>query len=82
MDEEKLIRSNILAVLSAREVKAKTGQIPGDWTLLDDEIQYFHGMPSNVEFTVIFVNGSTCLKVSAKLHRKSGKISNIKVDNF
>ena len=80
MEDENFIRLNIPALLSAPEVKFKTEQIVGTWTLLDDEINSIHPMPSNVEFTVALVNGSACLFVSAKINRATAKLSNIKVE--
>lgn len=82
MNEKNLILANLPALLSAREVKSKTGQIPGEWGLHEGEINSFHGMTRNVEFTVIIQNASVLLKVSAKIHRETKKFSNIKVEEL
>ena len=80
MDDENFIRLNILALLSAPEVKSKTGQIGGEWKL--NEIHYVHGMPRNIEFSAILENGSAFLRVMAKINRQTAKISKIQVSDF
>ena len=81
-EDENLIRENISSLLSSREVKAKTGEILGEWKLHEDKIQTIHPMPRNVEFSVGLVNGSACLRVSAKIHRNTAKISNIEIEEI
>lgn len=81
MDEdENFIRANISALLSAPEVKVKTGKISGEWTL--NEIHYIHGMPRNIEFSAILENGSSFVRVSAKINRHTANLSNIEVSDF
>jgi hypothetical protein len=79
-EDENFIRANISTLLSAPEVRVKTGEIGGEWTL--NEIHFIHGMPRNIEFSAIFENGSASLKISAKIHRDSARFLNIKVEDF
>jgi hypothetical protein len=79
-EDEILIRSNLPSLLSSSEVRLKTDEISGEWTLHENEIQYIHPMPSNIEFKVLLVNGSACLLVSAKINRVTAKFSNIDVE--
>ena len=79
MDDENFIRLNIPALLSASEVKFKTGQIGGEWKL--NEIHYVHGMPRNIEFSAILENGSAFLRVTAKINRQTAKIAKIQVSD-
>ncbi len=78
--DENFIQANISSLLSAREVKAKTCEISGEWKLHENEIYYIHSMPRNIEFAVILENGSVCLRVSAKIHRETARLSNIEVE--
>ena len=79
-EDEKLIRDNISSLLSHHQVKAKTGTIGGEWSLLDDQIHASHGTPKNVAFTVVLVNGDArCISVAAKIHRDTARLSNIVV---
>ncbi len=81
MDEdENFIQANISSLLSAREVKLKTGEIHGEWKL--HEIHSIHPMPRNIEFMVILENGSACLRVSAKISRETARLSNIEVEEI
>jgi hypothetical protein len=83
MDEdENFILANISSLLAAREVKVKTGEISGEWRVHENKINNTHGMPRNIEFTVVLENGPACLRVSAKIHRHTARISNIEVDEI
>lgn len=79
-EDEPFLREHMPSLLSSKEVKAKTGN--GEWALLNDEINYIHPMPRNVEFMMVLYNGSDCLKVSAKINRDTAKLSNIKVEEI
>jgi len=80
MDEEIFILTNIPSLLLSREVKAKTDAISGEWTLHESKPQSFHSTQRNIEFTVLLVNDSACLFVSAKINRATAKLSKIKVE--
>jgi len=79
-EDEPFIRKNIPALLLARDVKTKTDAIQGQWQLHEDEINYIHPMPSNIEFAIVLVNGSSCLRVSAKINRQTARLSNIEAE--
>lgn len=81
-EEENFIRENISALLSCPEVKIKTGETAGEWTLHENEIQYIHAMPRNIEFMLAIVNGSDCLRIEAKINRATARLSNIKVEEL
>jgi hypothetical protein len=76
-DDKNFIRSNIPALLLAPKVKSKTGEIAGEWKLLNDEIPHCHSTSKNIEFTVFLLNGDRWIKVTAKINRDTAKFSNI-----
>ena len=80
MDDENFIRSNLPALLSASEVKVKTGEIGGEWKL--NEINFSHGMPRNIKFSAILENGSAFVHVMATINRQSAKLSITEVSDF
>ena len=77
MDEdENIIRANLPSLLSACELRARAGT-GGEWKL--HEIHYIHAMPKNIEFSLILESGPDQVRVSAKINRKTQRLSDIKV---
>jgi hypothetical protein len=77
-EDENIIRANFPSLLLARELKAKTGG--AEWRL--HEIHHIHSMPRNIEFGLSLVSGSACLRVGAKINRKTYRFSNIEVEEI
>jgi hypothetical protein len=79
-EDETFIRTNLSSLLSAQEVKVKTGEIPGEWELL--QINPTQSRPRNIEFSAILRNGSDCLHIRAKINRNTARLSNIEVEEI
>lgn len=74
---------NIPSLLSHRQIDHVTGATVGAWSLLNDEIAAYHTTPKNIEFTVIIVNDTQrCLRVNAKINRRTKKLSNVEVNEI
>jgi hypothetical protein len=78
--DENFIRANIYSLLLTPKLKAKTGGVRVEWSLI--EFHSIHAMPRNIEFSLSLEKDSAHLRVSAKINRETKRFSNIKVEDF
>jgi hypothetical protein len=78
--DENFIRSNFYSLLLTPKLKAKTGGVGAEWSLI--EFHSIHAMPRNIEFSLSLEKDSAHLRVSSKINRETNRFSNIKVEDF